>query len=65
MSQEPAVLQSTDGRKLELPQEAFEALWDFIHGHRRSGSVTMQFKNGGVAGVNGCHIAVTTEMKYK
>ena len=42
---------SPDGSRIEIPKELFGALWDFIEGNKPSGSVTIQFRNGGVAGL--------------
>lgn len=65
MKGEMAILRSEDGRELELPREAFDALWDFTHGHRKSGVVSIEFKTGGTVGVNGRHVVVTSEIRYK
>lgn len=59
------VLTHPDGRSVPLPKELFDAVWDFTNGHRKSGEIKMQFKNGGVAGVRGCHVTVTSEIEYK
>jgi hypothetical protein len=45
------VVVSPDGNRIEIPKELFGALWDFIEGNKPSGSVTIQFRNGGVAGL--------------
>lgn len=42
---------SPDGNRIEIPKELFGALWDFIEGNKPSGTVTIQFRNGGVAGL--------------
>ena len=42
---------SPDGNRIEIPKELFQALWDFIKGSKHSGTVTIQFRNGGVAGL--------------
>jgi len=42
---------SADGGRIEIPKELFGALWDFIKGNKSSGTVTIQFRNGGVAGL--------------
>jgi len=42
---------SPDGSRIEIPKELFGALWDFIEGNKPSGSVTIQFRNGGIAGL--------------
>jgi hypothetical protein len=40
-----------DGNQIEIPKELFGLLWDFLHGDKASGSVIIQFRNGGVAGL--------------
>jgi hypothetical protein len=40
-----------DGNQVEIPKELFGLLWDFLHGDKASGSVIIQFRNGGVAGL--------------
>jgi hypothetical protein len=55
---------SSDGRKLTLPDEAFEAFWDLVNG-KRSGSVSFDVKQGGVAGVENSRLVVTTKLRYK
>jgi len=47
----PCVVVSPDGSRIEIPQELFGALWDFTKGNKPSGTVTIQFRNGGVAGL--------------
>jgi len=42
---------SPDGSRIEIPKELFRALWDFVKGDKSSGTVTIQFRNGGVAGL--------------
>jgi hypothetical protein len=42
---------SPDGSQIEIPKELFRALGDFLHGERLSGSITIQFRNGGIAGL--------------
>ena len=42
---------SPDGNKIEIPKELFVLLWDFSEGNKQTGSVIMQFRNGGVAGL--------------
>jgi hypothetical protein len=42
---------SPEGYQVEIPRELFGALSDFLHGHQSSGSVVIQFRNGGVAGL--------------
>jgi hypothetical protein len=40
-----------DGERIEIPKELFKALWDFSEGTKATGSVTIHFRNGGVAGL--------------
>jgi hypothetical protein len=40
-----------DGNKVEIPKELFGLLWDFFHGSKSAGSVVIQFRNGGIAGL--------------
>lgn len=40
-----------DGNQIEIPKELFGALWDFSAGNKPTGSVVIQFRNGGVAGL--------------
>lgn len=40
-----------DGVQVEIPKELFGLLWDFLHGSKPSGSVIIQFRNGGIAGL--------------
>jgi len=40
-----------DGNQIEIPKELFGLLWDFSEGNKQTGSVIMQFRNGGVAGL--------------
>jgi hypothetical protein len=47
----PYVVVSPDGSRIEIPKELFVALWDFIEENKPSGTVTIQFRNGGVAGL--------------
>ena len=42
---------SPDGLEVEIPKELFGLLWDFIHGSKPAGSVVIQFRNGGIAGL--------------
>jgi hypothetical protein len=42
---------SPDGSQVEIPKELFVLLWDFSEGTKQTGSVIMQFRNGGVAGL--------------
>jgi hypothetical protein len=40
-----------DGNQIEIPKELFGLLWDFSEGNKQTGSVIIQFRNGGVAGL--------------
>ena len=40
-----------DGNQVEIPKELFGVLWDFLEGDKHSGSVMIQFRNGGIAGL--------------
>jgi hypothetical protein len=40
-----------DGSQIEIPQELFGLLWDFVNGDKPAGSVVIQFRNGGIAGL--------------
>lgn len=40
-----------DGKQIEIPKELFGLLWDFLEGDKASGTVVIQFRNGGVAGL--------------
>ena len=40
-----------DGNQIEIPKELFGLLWDFSAGNKPTGSVVIQFRNGGVAGL--------------
>jgi hypothetical protein len=42
---------SPDGTEIKIPKELFGVLWDFLHGEKPSGTVIIQFRNGGVAGL--------------
>jgi hypothetical protein len=42
---------SPEGTQVKIPKELFGALWDFLHGDKASGTVIIQFRNGGVAGL--------------
>jgi hypothetical protein len=46
------VVISPEGNQIEIPKELFGALSDFLQGAvKPTGSVTIQFRNGGVAGL--------------
>ncbi|MGZ4853719.1 MAG: hypothetical protein ACXVKH_00750 [Candidatus Angelobacter sp.] len=49
-----------DGNQIEIPKELFGLLWDFIQGSKPTGSVIMQFRNGGIAGLE-----AVTKKTYK
>ena len=40
-----------DGNQVEIHKELFGVLWDFLEGDKHSGSVMIQFRNGGIAGL--------------
>ena len=40
-----------DGGRIEIPQELFGLLLDFVQGDKQAGSVVIQFRNGGIAGL--------------
>jgi hypothetical protein len=40
-----------DGKQIEIPKELFGLLWDFLEGNKPAGSVVIQFRNGGIAGL--------------
>jgi len=42
---------SPEGAQIEIPKELFGALCDFVHDNKSTGSVVIQFRNGGVAGL--------------
>lgn len=39
------------GDRIEIPEELFLALSDFVQGRQSNGSVVIHFRNGGVAGL--------------
>jgi hypothetical protein len=45
------VVLSPDGARIEVPKELFLALSDFISARKEAGSMTVHFRNGGVAGL--------------
>lgn len=49
--QKQCVVSSPEGTEIEIPQELFGVLWDFSCGNRQTGSVVIQFRNGGMAGL--------------
>ena len=40
-----------DGTRIEIPKELFGLLVDFLQGSKQTGSVVIQFRNGGIAGL--------------
>ena len=42
---------ASDGNQIEIPKELFGLLWDFSSGSKPTGSVIIQFRNGGIAGL--------------
>jgi hypothetical protein len=42
---------SPDGSRIEIPKELFGLLLDFLQGSKQTGSVVIQFRNGGIAGL--------------
>jgi len=42
---------SPDGSQISIPREMFEALADFLQGSKPTGALVIQFRNGGVAGL--------------
>lgn len=42
---------SPDGSQVPIPRELFAALADFLQGSKPTGSLVIQFRNGGVAGL--------------
>lgn len=50
-SRQQYLVVSPDGHEVEIPKELFGLLWDFIHGSKAAGSVVIQFRNGGIAGL--------------
>jgi len=37
---------SPDGRQIQIPEELFLALRDFLEGRKVAGSITLQFRDG-------------------
>lgn len=48
---EPYLVVSPEGNEIEIPRELYAALWDFLDGSKCSGSIVIQFRNGGIAGL--------------
>jgi hypothetical protein len=49
-TEKPSVV-APDGAKVEIPEEVFAALEEFVLISRPTGSLTIHFRNGGVAGI--------------
>ena len=45
------LLVSPEGEEIEIPRELYGALQDFLQKNRQTGSILIQFRNGGVAGL--------------
>ncbi len=45
------VVVSPDGSQISIPRELFDALADFLQGSKPTGALVIQFRNGGVAGL--------------
>lgn len=50
-SRQQYLVVAPDGHEVEIPKELFGLLWDFLHGSKSAGSVVIQFRNGGIAGL--------------
>ena len=48
---QPYVVVAPDGDRIQIPQELFAALSDFLQERGPSGSIVIQFRNGGIAGL--------------
>jgi hypothetical protein len=48
---EPYLVVSPEGGQIEVPKELYVALRDFIEGSKCNGSIVIQFRNGGIAGL--------------
>ncbi len=49
---EQYLVRSPDGMQIEIPKELYGALCDFLQGNNKpTGSVVIQFRNGGIAGL--------------
>jgi hypothetical protein len=42
---------SPDGSQISIPRELFGALADFLQGSKSTGALVIQFRNGGIAGL--------------
>lgn len=54
------VVASPEGLKVEIPKELFLVLCDFLEVRKDAGSMTVHFRNGGVAGLE-----TLVKKKYK
>lgn len=50
-SKESYLVISPEGNQVESPKELYMALWDFLQGSKCSDSITIQFRSGGVTGL--------------
>jgi hypothetical protein len=50
-SQQQYMVVAPDGNHVEIPRELFGLLHDFLRGTKQTGSVVIQFRNGGIAGL--------------
>ncbi len=48
---QPYQVVAPDGDHIEISVELFSALWDFLRGTKPTGSLIIQFRNGGIAGL--------------
>ena len=49
---EQYLVMSPEGMRIEIPKELYGALCDFLHATSKpTGSVVIQFRNGGIAGL--------------
>jgi hypothetical protein len=47
----PYLVKSPEGMQIEIPKELYDALREFVHETKAMGSVVIQFRNGGIAGL--------------
>lgn len=47
------VVVSPEGNQIVISKELFGALLDFLQGNKPTGSLVIQFRNGGIAGLEG------------
>jgi len=50
-SSQQYLVMGPDGDRIKIPKELFVVLWDFLKANKANGSVVIQFRNGGVAGL--------------